>query len=155
MHPPVASPRLDGAVRTHRMTPALLLAMSLHASAGPERAAQSEWLEEPRTSGSLMGGTLFVAMRLWRSISIGDGDRCSLQPTCSAYAVRAVRRDGIWGAVLAFDRLQRDGIADEYELSDDGRYRLDPVEDHLHAVDLLLTGRTCREQRRAGAAACL
>jgi len=134
------------------MTPALLVVMTLQAAAGPRRAAEPQWLEPPRSSGSVLGGALFVASRLWRSVSIGDEDRCSFQPTCSAYAVRAVRRDGRWGAILAFDRLQRDGI---YKLSDDGRHRLDPVVDHPHALDLLLTGRMCREQRRAGASACL
>ncbi len=133
---------------------ALLVVWTLGAAAAPRHAPAPSWVEPPRTNGSVLSGTMSVWARLWRAISIGDGDRCAFQPTCSSYARHAVRRDGVWGAVLAFDRLQRDGIADDYPLSDDGVHRLDPVDDHPHALDLLVTGRTCREQRSAGAVAC-
>jgi hypothetical protein len=137
------------------MSMLLLMWWCLGAIAAPQRAADADWVEAPRSSGSVFAGTLAVTARVWRAISIGDGNRCSFSPTCSSYAWRAVRRDGVLGVVLAFDRLQRDGIADEYPLAPDKVHRLDPVERHAPAVDLLVTGRTCRQQRRAGAVACL
>lgn len=36
-----------------------------------------------------------------------DGPRCAHRPTCSAYAMQAVRRHGVVGFWLAYDRLLR------------------------------------------------
>jgi hypothetical protein len=36
-----------------------------------------------------------------------DGPRCAHRPTCSAYAMQAVRRHGVVGLWLAYDRLLR------------------------------------------------
>lgn len=58
-----------------------------------------------RVSGS--GRILAQAMRLFqRTISRVDGDRCSMMPTCSQYAVEAFSRHGaIKGMLMMVDRL--------------------------------------------------
>lgn len=47
------------------------------------------------------------AFRLFRDyVSAVDGDRCSMYPTCSQYAVEAVRKHGFFaGWLMAADRL--------------------------------------------------
>ena len=132
------------------MTGWLFIGLLTVAHADPPAGA----LDAPTTNGGVLQGSVAVASWIWRhTITIGDGNRCPFQPSCSAYAVHAVRRDGAPGVILAFDRLQRDGSAHEYALSESGAHRLDPVSDHPRAVDLLL-GRTCRRQRAAGSVAC-
>ncbi|RMG19826.1 MAG: membrane protein insertion efficiency factor YidD [Deltaproteobacteria bacterium] len=50
---------------------------------------------------------MWVAYRFYQSvISPIDGPRCSHSPTCSAYALQAVRERGTFlGVLLALDRL--------------------------------------------------
>ena len=99
----------------------------LHASAGPERCPEQATHVEV-----VDGGTLLVAMRLWRSISIGDGDRCScsprVRPTPSAPCA------GMESGVPYSLSTDSNGTALLMNTnSPTRRYRLDPVEDHLHA----------------------
>ena len=53
------------------------------------------------------GGLVTVAYRFYRrAVSSFDGARCGHHPTCSAYAVQAVRRWGlVRGAWLALQRI--------------------------------------------------
>jgi hypothetical protein len=54
------------------------------------------------------GHFLELAFRFYRSVVTPiDGPRCAHRPTCSAYAMRAVRRHGVVGLWLAYDRLLR------------------------------------------------
>jgi len=76
------------------------------------------------------------AVQAYRAtVSRVDGDRCPSYPTCSAYALEAVRRHGaLLGAVLTAGRLL--GEADEAAFAPriliDGRWRVyAPVEDDL------------------------
>ena len=66
-----------------------------------------------------------------RYISPVDGDRCPSYPTCSQYAVEAVRKHGpLIGLVMAFDRLIHE--ADEVHLAPAVR-----VNDEVRAYDPL------------------
>jgi putative membrane protein insertion efficiency factor len=50
-------------------------------------------------------------------ISPADGDRCPMSPSCSQYAMEAIRTYGPWrGLILASDRLLRCGREDDYPL---------------------------------------
>lgn len=50
-------------------------------------------------------------------ISPADGDRCPMYPSCSTYAMEAVRTYGVLkGAILASDRLLRCGREKDYPL---------------------------------------
>jgi putative membrane protein insertion efficiency factor len=45
-----------------------------------------------------------------RFLSPVNGDRCRMRPTCSEYAIHAIRKHGlVVGVVLAADRLMREG----------------------------------------------
>jgi putative component of membrane protein insertase Oxa1/YidC/SpoIIIJ protein YidD len=96
--------------------------------------------------------TVELAYHGWRVVSLADGARCSYLPTCSAFAARALRRDGLLGLPLVFDRLAREPIAQSYPLAPDRRHHADPLGAHVRVVDLV---RGCRRERRAGAGACL
>ena len=66
-------------------------------------------------------------------LSPSDGDRCSMYPTCSAYAAQAVKKHGLlMGWIMACDRLVRCGRDETHlapGLSKDGKiYTVDPVE---------------------------
>jgi len=43
-------------------------------------------------------------------LSAADGDRCPMTPSCSSYAIQAIRRHGaVKGWIMACDRLMRCG----------------------------------------------
>jgi uncharacterized protein len=91
--------------------------------AGARRSATSgQWIAE---------GGLHIFQKY---ISPVDGDRCPSYPTCSQYALEAVRKHGaVMGALMAFDRLIHE--ADEIRraplvrIGERGRY-FDPVENN-------------------------
>lgn len=128
----------------------LLLTSLAFAQPAPERMLQ----DERSLSHGPVDATVHLGFRVWSGfLTLGDGPRCPLRPTCSTYARQAVARDGPLGAVLAFDRLMRDSDAAAYEPAPDGLHALDPLDDHPPALDLL-SGARCRRQRADGAAAC-
>ena len=52
-----------------------------------------------------------VPIRFFQNyLSGADGDRCPMTPSCSSYAIQAVRRHGaVKGWIMACDRLMRCG----------------------------------------------
>ena len=121
-----------------------LLGASARVQASPGRSER----------GSIVHSTATVAFWVWREvITPGDGPRCTLAPSCSAFAQQAVARDGPVGVWLAADRLVREPFAWDGAVFE-GRHRADPLGAHPGGMDLLL-GRRCRRQRRAGAEICL
>jgi hypothetical protein len=65
----------------------------------------------PHVRPAQPGGADFfqVAFLFYRTVVTPiDGPRCAHRPTCSAYAMQAVRRHGVVGLWLAYDRLLRD-----------------------------------------------
>ncbi len=80
------------------------------------------------------------AYSLYRLVSATEDHRgCRLQPTCSLFAVRAVRRAGLWrGLLMAFARPQMEhadqgGLLPRVLASDGDFIYLDPVERWLRA----------------------
>lgn len=75
-----------------------------------------------------------LVLGLWRgALTRVDGQTCRFTPSCSAYAVQAVRAHGaIPGATLAAERVLRAHHGADYPLcrTADGVYLLDPLSDH-------------------------
>jgi putative component of membrane protein insertase Oxa1/YidC/SpoIIIJ protein YidD len=72
----------------------------------------------------------WIALRAWQVlISPSYGERCTMSPSCSAYAIRAARRNGpLVGAWMATARIQRMHADDSYPLCASGErlYRYNP-----------------------------
>ncbi|MDD5713094.1 MAG: membrane protein insertion efficiency factor YidD [Smithellaceae bacterium] len=88
--------------------------------------------EEPE---SLPAGFFLTALRFFQNyISPVDGDRCPSYPTCSAYAVAAVKKHGfVLGYLMTVDRLihEYDARQDSPVVWVDGTARFyDPVENN-------------------------
>ncbi|MFZ5570393.1 MAG: membrane protein insertion efficiency factor YidD [Thermodesulfobacteriota bacterium] len=76
--------------------------------------AEGVWChEEPGDGGPETGGGAgwLLPLRMFQeTISGVDGDRCSLAPSCSQYAVEAFHRHGVvFGWIMTSDRLMRCG----------------------------------------------
>ena len=98
--------------------------------------------------------TARVAFSVWSGfLTHGDGPRCELRPSCSAFARQALARDGLSGLMLVTDRFLREPGAMTLPPHPDGGYR-DPLTDHPPPLSLL-SGAYCRRQRRQGAQVCL
>jgi len=69
-----------------------------------------------------------------RFISVFDGDRCPMSPSCSAYSIQCFRKHGFfWGWILTCDRLlhEPDEIGRAPLIFSNGRIRYyDPVEEN-------------------------
>lgn len=79
----------------------------------------------------------FVFRGYSRYLTRIDGTRCEHRPTCSYYAVLAVKRHGyVTGSLLSIDRLLRGGRSsvlrqlDLYKIEDGARFYYDPVENN-------------------------
>lgn len=77
-------------------------------------------------------GELGTAIRLFqRYISPIDGARCNMYPTCSAYALQALRSYGpVLGSFIFVDRLYHEGdpIEQQHQIIKYGYYRFyDPL----------------------------
>ncbi len=106
-------------------------------------------------SSGTISATIHAGYWVWRNVvSPGDGPRCPMRPTCSAYARDSFSTYGPLGFVTTFDRLLRDGNTEGFERAPDGLHFLDPLDDHPPPGPLL-TGTYCKRQRDAGAEACL
>lgn len=117
----------------------------------PERMLR----EERHLSSGTISATIHAGYWVWRNVvSPGDGPRCPMRPTCSAYARESFSTYGVGGFVTTFDRLLRDGNTEGFERATDGLHFLDPLDDHP-APGPLLTGTYCNRQRDAGSEACL
>jgi len=70
---------------------------------GPlRRATKSPYAGSPVRAGS------YIMFRIYKeTFSRVDGNRCRLVPSCSRFALRATRRYGPLGVLMAFARLQR------------------------------------------------
>lgn len=61
--------------------------------------------------GSVSAPFIFSIQAFRNFISGADGDRCAMYPSCSKYALDAIRRHGsIIGWVMTCDRLMRCGL---------------------------------------------
>ncbi|MBI2891800.1 MAG: membrane protein insertion efficiency factor YidD [Nitrospirae bacterium] len=100
-----------------------------------------EWIQPPPRpaagepslafgTGSLVGLPVHLAVRFFQTtISRMDGPRCPMHPTCSRYALEAVRRNGLWlGLAMTGDRLIRDN-------GDFRAYARQRIHGHLRYVD--------------------
>ncbi|WP_321372307.1 membrane protein insertion efficiency factor YidD [uncultured Desulfuromusa sp.] len=93
----------------------LILLLSLHAA--PARADNWDpWqVNEPATekhsAHSTDNSILQTTVQLFQKyISPVDGQRCAMYPTCSAYALQALRKHGpLIGVFMTVDRLYHEG----------------------------------------------
>jgi len=74
---------------------------------------------------------LNIMSPIYRAISRVDGNRCSMEPTCSRYAIEAIEKHGfLIGIIMTCDRLIHEGNEMDYaplvEVGDSVRYA-DPV----------------------------
>ncbi|MFH1154608.1 MAG: membrane protein insertion efficiency factor YidD [Pseudomonadota bacterium] len=86
-----------------------------------------------RDAGPSKGALGNIIAMYQKHISVVDGDRCSMVPSCSEYASQAVDKHGIlMGCIMACDRLLRCGGDDtntaEILYRNSRKYFLDPVE---------------------------
>jgi len=97
----------------------------------------------PRKPGSWITRPPELAIRFYqRQIGPAIGERCSLHPSCSRYAVQALRRHGLLGLAMYADRGFREPsvvAARERVIRADGRRR---VQDSLDEHDWWMRGRT-------------
>ena len=98
------------------------------ASAGQSRPEQPE----ETASQTLMTAPIRFFQQY---LSAADGDRCPMTPSCSSYAIQAIRRHGaVKGWIMACDRLMRCGH-DELRRSpvvrtESGVRTLDPLDNN-------------------------
>jgi putative component of membrane protein insertase Oxa1/YidC/SpoIIIJ protein YidD len=110
-------------------------------------------LAAPSEASTVFESTLELVWLGWSSfLTRADGNRCLFEPSCSRFAIHAVRRDGLLGLPLAADRLTREANFLRYPPSPGNpRVRRDPVTDHARPA-LLLAG--CARDRARGAELC-
>jgi len=71
--------------------------------------------EKVEASSSFSGDFLQRIDILWGYISSVDGDRCCMQPTCSAYSLQAIKKHGFFiGFMMTADRLIHEGNEMDY-----------------------------------------
>jgi uncharacterized protein len=78
----------------------------------PYSAGSTEKPKDEKPAGDrLDGNPLVLPIRFFRQyLSGADGDRCSMYPSCSRYALDAVKKHGgITGWIMTCDRLMRCG----------------------------------------------
>jgi uncharacterized protein len=78
----------------------------------PCSANSTEKSKDEKPAEEQLGDSLFVLpIRFFRQyLSGADGDRCSMYPSCSRYALDAVKKHGgITGWIMTCDRLMRCG----------------------------------------------
>lgn len=62
----------------------------------------------PERPSALAASSFYVPFKFYQQVlSPIDGPRCAHRPTCSLYALQAVRKHPLLGAFLAIDRLWR------------------------------------------------
>lgn len=109
--------------------------MRSEAQAASNRKTNPVARRNPVTEDSFWQEPFLQAIRLFQIlISPADGDRCPMSPSCSQYAVEAIRTYGPWrGIVLTSDRLLRCGREDDYPLiRNQGEFRYyDPLGDNV------------------------
>lgn len=98
------------------------------------------WAPQPERVG-LFTNTAWIFLRLYKvGASKGDGDRCGMHPSCSAYTWQAVQAEGpILGGWLGAGRILADHRDPRLPLCRDG--------DRLLRVDLPAEGAFWRSPR--------
>lgn len=70
-------------------------------------------------------------------VSDQDASSCSFHPSCSEYAILAIKKQGlVIGIINFFDRFSRcNGVNKEhYEFDIDKKLLIDPIRDHNHEI---------------------
>ncbi len=105
------------------------LAVLLLPAAATEARAQGPSADDGFSAGDI----LVYPVRFYQKyLSGADGDRCPMHPSCSSYAVQAVKKHGpLIGYFMACDRLMRCGRDEKYigqPVMKDGKQKIyDPV----------------------------
>jgi putative component of membrane protein insertase Oxa1/YidC/SpoIIIJ protein YidD len=75
---------------------------------------------------------VYLSFRLYKETwSRADGNTCRFSPSCSRFGWQAIRRHGVWGALLTMARLTRShGESPLHPVDSDGVYVLDPLSNY-------------------------
>lgn len=117
--------------------PALIMALDACEHLWTERVQEAAAFPSPKGTASPAARIPMVIVRFYqRQISPAIGQRCSLDPSCSAYACQALRTHGLLGLAMYADRAVREpGIVAEQErpviVNGRRKYR-DPLHEHDH-----------------------
>jgi uncharacterized protein len=137
-----AAPAMAQSFRTRVESEELPLFSLSHLSTPDTKPAGPAKLP-PTGTRSVFGAVLMAPVMIHRTLtSPQDGDPCTFHPSCSEFAVRALRRYGVLGWPIASDRLLRchpSNIAD-YAIVNGRKY--DPVPTSIRST--LHTGRAIR-----------
>ena len=101
----------------------------------PTHKHDSKYIESARKHNSeydLFFGSLFIFYK--KHVSVLDASSCSFTPSCSEYALEAIKKQGIViGMINFWDRFSRcNGLSPwEYPLDEKNKVLIDPVRD-LH-----------------------
>ena len=114
--------------------PELVAQLATGAEIWERRHAKTARTERPRRRSRVAMPIAWI-IALYRSqVSPAIGDRCSLTPSCSEFALRALRKHGLVGLAIYADRAVREPDvvkARKNPVYTDGRRRYpDPLEDH-------------------------
>lgn len=101
-------------------------------------------------ASTVVDSTVALAFVVWSEfLTLADGNRCQLQPSCSRFARQAIGRFGVAGLPMVADRLVREVNFTSYPRM--GLHHADPLSAHAIPQALLRCGRG----RRAGADLCV
>jgi len=95
-----------------------------------KKSSDYQWVKSYENEYDLVFSGLFLFYKNY--ISSQDASQCTFTPSCSVYAIQAIKKQGLfWGTVNFFDRFSRcNGLSPElYQYEKYSNLLIDPVSD--------------------------